>query len=102
MNYTTNDWNTGFTGTVSVTNTGAAPVSPWTLTWTFTGGQTVTQAWSARVTQSGSAVTASGESWSSTLAPGASASFGFNGSHPGANPRPAAFALNGATCTTES
>ncbi|GID31616.1 glycoside hydrolase family 3 N-terminal domain-containing protein [Paractinoplanes brasiliensis] len=102
VKYTTNDWNTGFTGTVSVTNTGSTPVSPWTLTWSFTGGQTITQAWSARVTQSGSAVTASGESWSSTLAPGASASFGFNGSHPGTNPRPAAFALNGATCTTES
>ncbi|MEV4283758.1 glycoside hydrolase family 3 N-terminal domain-containing protein [Actinoplanes xinjiangensis] len=98
--YTTNDWSSGFTGTVAVTNTGTAALNPWTLTWGFTGGQTVTQSWSARVTQSGPAVSATGEAWSAALAPGATVSFGFNGSHPGSNLRPAAFTLNGATCTT--
>ena len=98
VRYTTNDWSTGFTGTVAVTNTGTTAVSPWTLTWTFSGGQSITQAWSARVTQTGSVVTATGEAWSAALAPGATVSFGFNGSHGGTNPRPASYSLNGATC----
>jgi beta-glucosidase len=101
VRYTTNDWNTGFTGTVALTNTGTTTVNPWSLQWTFTGGQTVTQSWSARVTQSGAAVTATGEAWSTSLAPGATISFGFNGTHSGTNPRPAAFTLNGGACTVE-
>jgi cellulase/cellobiase CelA1 len=99
--WTSNDWSTGFTGTVRVTNTGTQAVNPWSLQWAFTAGQTVTQAWSARVTQSGTAVTATGESWSTSIAPGASLSFGFNGTHSGSNPRPAAFTLNGSACTIE-
>jgi beta-glucosidase len=95
VRYTTNDWSSGFTGTVALTNTGTAAINPWRLTWSFTAGQTVTQSWSARVTQSGTAATAAGEAWSATLAPGATVSFGFNGSHQGGNPRPAAFTLNG-------
>jgi beta-glucosidase len=96
--YSTSDWNTGFTGTVTVTNTGAAALAPWTLRWSFTGGQAVTQGWSANVRQSGVEVTVAGESWNTALPAGASASFGFNATHPGANPRPAAFTLNGTAC----
>lgn len=98
VSYSTNDWNTGFTGIVSVTNTGTAAVSTWSLQWSFAAGQQVTQAWSARVTQSGAAVTATGEAWNPSLAAGATATFGFNASHTGANPRPAAFTLNGGAC----
>src|SRR5689334_15196356 len=58
VNYTVqSQWNPGFTGNVVLTNLGD-PVSSWTLTWSFSAGQTVTQAWNATVTQSGSAVTA--------------------------------------------
>ncbi|MCO8275142.1 glycoside hydrolase family 3 C-terminal domain-containing protein [Actinoplanes sp. TRM 88003] len=98
VRYTTNDWSTGFTGTVALTNTGTAAISPWALSWLFADGQTVTQSWSARVTQNGSVVTASGEAWSASLAPGATISFGFNGSHGGSNPRPASYTLNGTLC----
>ncbi|MEU4622341.1 glycoside hydrolase family 3 N-terminal domain-containing protein [Actinoplanes sp. NPDC023801] len=98
IRYTTNDWNSGFTGSVTLTNTGSTALNPWTLTWTFSGGQIVTQSWSARLVQTGSTVTASGEAWSSVLAPGATVTFGFNASHPGVNPRPAAFTSNGVTC----
>ncbi|GAA2875496.1 beta-glucosidase [Actinoplanes cyaneus] len=98
--YSTSDWSTGFTGTVGVTNTGATAIPSWKLTWTWPAAQTVTQSWSARVTQSGATVTAVGETWNAGLAPGATLSFGFNATHSGANPRPAAFALNGTPCTT--
>lgn len=98
VKYTTNDWSNGFTGTVALTNAGPSPLNPWSLTWSFTAGQTVTQSWSARVTQTGPAVTAAGETWNPSLAAGATISFGFNGTHGGSNPRPAAFTLNGTTC----
>ncbi|MFB9362692.1 glycoside hydrolase family 3 N-terminal domain-containing protein [Actinoplanes nipponensis] len=100
VSYSTNDWSTGFTGTVALTNTGTAAVPTWSLQWSYTAGQQVTQAWSARVTQAGAAVTATGETWSPGLAAGATVTFGFNASRGSTNPRPAAFVLNGVTCAT--
>ncbi|MDH6460314.1 hypothetical protein M2302_000469 [Micromonospora sp. A200] len=50
--------------------------------------------------QTGTAVTATNLSYNGTLAPGASTSFGFNGTHTGSNPRPTTFTLNGVTCAT--
>jgi hypothetical protein len=96
--YSTNDWSDGFTANVSVTNTGTATVNGWSLAFAYAGGQRVTQAWSATVTQTGTQVTATGLAWNATLAPGASVSFGMNGTHNGSNPRPAAFTLNGSAC----
>ncbi|MFF0308840.1 cellulose binding domain-containing protein [Streptosporangium sp. NPDC004379] len=95
----TSQWGGGFTGDVKVTNLGD-PVNGWTLTWSFSAGQQVTQAWNATVTQSGSQVTAKDAGYNAALATGAAATFGFNGSLTGsANPVPAAFALNGVACT---
>src|SRR5262245_43583370 len=46
VDYTTNDWNTGFTATVTIHNLGD-PLSSWNLGWTFPdSGQRVTQGWS--------------------------------------------------------
>nr|WP_239313474.1 glycoside hydrolase family 9 protein [Plantactinospora mayteni] len=100
IGWTSNDWGTGFSGTVTITNTGTSTVNGWTLAFAFTAGQRITQAWSATVTQSGTAVTATNLSYNGTLAPGASTSFGFNGTHTGSNPRPTSFTLNGAACAT--
>ncbi len=91
-------WTGGFGANVAITNLGA-PISSWTLTWLFAAGQTVTQAWNATVTQSGSAVTAVNASWNGSIGTNATASFGFNGAWTGANPVPASFALNGVACT---
>ncbi|KRD44558.1 hypothetical protein ASE38_10680 [Cellulomonas sp. Root930] len=99
VDYTvSNQWASGFGADVKITNLGD-PVSAWTLTWSFTAGQTVTQAWNATASQSGAAVTAKNVSYNGPLATGASASFGFNGAWSGSNPVPASFALNGTTCT---
>ena len=99
VTYTTNDWNTGFTAAVTVTNTGTQALNGWSLGFALPAGQRVTQGWSATVTQTGAQVTATSLSWNAALAPGASASFGFNGTHTGSNPRPTGFTLNGAACT---
>lgn len=99
VTYAANSWNSGFTASVKVKNTGTTPLTNWKLTFSFANGQTVQQGWSATWSQSGSTVTAAGASWNSTLAPGATADIGFNGSHSGTNNAPTAFAVNGAACT---
>lgn len=82
----TGEWPGGFQGGVTVTNTGTAAISGWTVRWTFTGGQQVTQFWGAQVVQAGADVTADNQPWNGALAPGASVSFGFLGSWNGTNP----------------
>ncbi|MFB9449994.1 cellulose binding domain-containing protein [Dactylosporangium vinaceum] len=99
VSYTvTNEWQDGFGANVDITNLGDA-IGGWTLTWTFASGQSVTQAWNATVTQSGTAVTAKDAGYNAAIATNATVSFGFNGARSGTNPVPAAFALNGVTCT---
>ncbi|WP_369220923.1 glycoside hydrolase family 9 protein [Streptomyces sp. R39] len=93
-----NAWSDGFTATVTVKNTGTSAVGGWQLTWSYPGGQRVTSAWNATVTQSGADVVARNADWNGTLAPGATASFGVQGSLTGSNPSPTAFALNGGAC----
>jgi len=92
-------WTGGFGANVAVTNLGA-PVTSWTVRWAFpAAGQTVTQAWNATVTQSGTAVTAVNLSYNGSLATGGGTSFGFNGAWTTSNPIPASFTLNGVACT---
>ncbi|WP_431682860.1 glycoside hydrolase family 9 protein [Kitasatospora sp. KL5] len=92
------NWGTGFTADVTVRNTGSTTVSGWTLAWTYLGSEKITNAWNARVTQTGAAVTAADAGWNGTLAPGGSASFGFQATgSPAALP---VFTLNGRACTT--
>ncbi|MBT0994552.1 endo-1,4-beta-xylanase [Cellulomonas sp. DKR-3] len=100
VTWTANGWNTGFTANVTVKNTSSTAISGWTLRFAFPSGQTVTQAWSSTVTQSGAQVTVTNAPWNGSIAPGASQVFGFNGAHSGTNAAPTAFTLNGAACTT--
>ncbi|MFC7549411.1 glycoside hydrolase family 9 protein [Plantactinospora sp. GCM10030261] len=100
VGYATSDWSSGFTASVTITNTGTATLTGWTLAFTFPdAGQRAGQGWSATISQTGAAVTATNLSYNGTLAPGASTSFGFNGTHTGGNPKPTAFTVNGAACT---
>jgi hypothetical protein len=99
VNYAvSSQWQGGFGANVSITNLGD-PLSSWTLTWSYGVGQSVTQAWNATVTQSGSAVTAKSMSYNGSVPTNGTVSFGFNGSWTGSNPVPTSFALNGAACT---
>jgi hypothetical protein len=99
VNYAvSSQWQGGFGANVSITNLGD-PLTSWTLTWSFSAGQTVTQAWNTSLTQSGSAVTAKNAGYNGSVATNGTASFGFNGSWTGSNPAPTSFALNGVPCT---
>jgi hypothetical protein len=95
----TNSWQGGFGASVTINNLGD-PLNGWTLTWSYNAGQTVTQAWNATVTQSGSQVTAVDAGYNGAVPTGGAASFGFNGSwNNSSNPAPTGFAINGTACT---
>ncbi|MGW5561765.1 GH12 family glycosyl hydrolase domain-containing protein [Micromonospora sp. NPDC003944] len=99
VKYTANSWNNGFTADVLVTNTGSSAINGWTLNYSLPSGQTVTNAWNATVSQSGSAVTARNVGHNGSIAPGGTASFGYQGSLSGSYSSPTSFSLNGATCS---
>jgi lytic cellulose monooxygenase (C4-dehydrogenating) len=80
-------WTDGFQSEITVT-AGSSAINDWTVTWTWPGNQKVTQAWSATVTSSGSAVTATSYSWNAKLAAGAATTFGVLGSFTGTNAAP--------------
>jgi endoglucanase len=103
VGYQQNVWgpgSNGFTANLTVTNTGTSTVaSGWTLVFSYPGGQRITQpGWNATFAQpAGSGtVTATG---GAALAPTGSITIGFNGTHTGATQPPAAFTLNGQTCS---
>ncbi|MFS8097520.1 endo-1,4-beta-xylanase [Lentzea alba] len=92
-----NDWGSGFTGAVSITNTGTAPINGWTLAFSFPGNQRITNGWNATWTRT----SATALDWNRTIAPGATLSgLGFNATYSGTNSPPAEFKLNGQLCDT--
>ncbi len=97
VSYTVNQWGGGFTAEVVITNRGAA-LSGWTLTWSFSGDQQITNIWNASYTQSGNKVTARNMDYNASLPSGGTASMGFQASFSGSNATPTDFALNGAAC----
>ncbi|MBB2747345.1 UNVERIFIED_ORG: hypothetical protein FHR35_007224 [Microbispora rosea subsp. rosea] len=95
----TSQWSGGFGANIDVKNLGD-PISNWTLKFSFAAGQTISQLWNGAVSQSGADVTVTNASFNGGLGTGATAQVGFNGTwNNTTNPAPAAFTLNGVTCT---
>ncbi|HWD81373.1 MAG TPA: cellulose binding domain-containing protein, partial [Kribbella sp.] len=92
------DWGTGFEGKVTITNGTTSSLSTWSVALDFPSGYTVTSTWDASHTSSGQTHTFTPPSWAGPLTPGATVSFGFNGS-PGNFPGLAACRLNGGSCS---
>ena len=97
---TTSQWPGGFTANITITNTGSAALSGWTLKFTFPGDQHITNAWNGTASQTGGNVTIANASYNGTIAAGGSASVGFQGTWTSSDAAPAAFTLNGGNCTT--
>ncbi|GFJ91809.1 glucanase [Phytohabitans rumicis] len=93
-----NQWNNGFQGNIVIRNVGDAWTS-WTLRFSFANGQTVSQGWTGRFSQSGSAVTVANETWNGAVATGGSVNPGFIGTHTGTNAVPTSFSVNNTVCT---
>ncbi|WP_329182007.1 endo-1,4-beta-xylanase [Streptomyces sp. NBC_01477] len=73
---TTNSWSGGYQGEVKVT-AGSAAISGWTVRWTLSSGQSITQVWSGTLSTSGSAASVTNVSYNGSLQPSASTTFGF-------------------------
>lgn len=101
VDYSQNDWGSGATVSVTITNNGTSAISGWTLGWTFSGNQKIANIWNARFTQSGTSVTVTNQTYNSTIpANGGKVSFGFNISYSGSNAKPTSFTLNGSASPT--
>lgn len=97
---TTNAWNTGLTGSVTITNTGTTTIDGWRLGLTLPAGQTITNGWGATYAPASGVVTATNVSYDRTIAPNASVTIGYQANHTGDSAAPSAFTLNGTACTT--
>ncbi|HET9896475.1 MAG TPA: glycoside hydrolase family 6 protein [Streptosporangiaceae bacterium] len=95
------DWGAGFVTNLNVTNLGS-PITSWTLTFSFTGNQTVTNGWNGNWSQSGKTVTVTNASYNGSLATGGSAQPGAQFAYSGTNLNPATFTLNGVQCTVQT
>ncbi len=94
-----NDWGTGFTGAISIMNTGSTQINGWNLTWTWSGNQQITQSWNSNYSQSGQNVTLTNAPWNGTINRGGTLTgIGFNANYTGTNNPPTVFHLNGMLC----
>ncbi|MEV6237600.1 cellulase family glycosylhydrolase [Lentzea sp. NPDC051838] len=93
----TGQWDGGFVANVAVTNLGTA-LDGWQLGWEWPTGQQAGHAWNARLTESGSGVTAADAGYNARLAASGTVTFGFSGTWSAANTAPLSFSLNGVTC----
>ncbi|MCR3751964.1 cellulose binding domain-containing protein [Lentzea californiensis] len=77
----TGTWNGGFQAEVTVANPAASPITGWTVKFTLPNGHTVSQIWGGAASGS---VTVTNAPYNGSISPGASATFGFLASGPGA------------------
>jgi hypothetical protein len=81
-----NQWNGGFIATITVTNSGAAPIAGWRVSWTWPANQSVVSMWNATSTVSGQNQAGTNMPYNATVAPGQSTSFGFQATGAAASP----------------
>ncbi|MEU7784665.1 cellulose binding domain-containing protein [Amycolatopsis sp. NPDC049159] len=89
-------WTGGYGGGYTIANRGDAPAVGWAVEFDLPAGSAVTSSWSSVKTQTGQHYKFTNAGFNGTIAPGATASFGFNVSGAGL---PAACTVNGAACT---
>lgn len=90
-----NEWNTGATGTIEITNSTSAPINGWSINWQYATNR-ITSSWNANLSGT-NPVTATNLGWNGTIQPGQSVSFGFQvNKNGGAAETPT---INGAVCS---
>jgi len=84
----TSQWSTGFTAGVTVANTGSTTSTGWKVTWTWGGGQQITNAWNGVESHSGQSESVTNAGYNGAIAPGGNTTFGFQANSSGSNPAP--------------
>ncbi|MFF4826223.1 glycoside hydrolase family 48 protein [Streptomyces sp. NPDC001312] len=98
VDYKTNDWGSGFTADLTITNRGTDAINGWTLTYGYSGNQKLSNGWNGIWSQSGQTITVKNESYNGTIAAKSAVSAGAQFSYSGTNTAPTSFAINGTTC----
>ncbi|MFJ6560420.1 glycoside hydrolase family 48 protein [Streptomyces sp. NPDC091412] len=98
VDYKTNDWGSGFTADLTITNRGTDVINGWTLTYGYSGNQKLSNGWNGIWSQSGQTITVKNESYNGTIAAGSAVNTGAQFSYSGTNTAPTSFAVNGTTC----
>lgn len=94
-----NDWGTGFTGNLSITNTSSTAWTSWTVTWSYSGNQQIYTSWNGNYSQNGQQVSIANAGWNGSVAVGATVGvIGWNGNYSGTNTNPTTFYVNGVAC----
>ncbi|HWS38597.1 MAG TPA: cellulose binding domain-containing protein [Actinoplanes sp.] len=94
-----NQWGSGFTGGITIRNSGGTDIEGWSLGFGFPSGQRLAGGWNGVFTQDGTRVTVTDVGWNRSIAPGGQVTVGFNGVWSGTNTSPTTFTVNGAICT---
>lgn len=92
----TNEWNTGFTATISIYNNTSQVINGWTLAWKYTDGTKITNSWNTLLSGT-TPYSATGLNWNSTIQPGATVELGFQGMK-GASSNAQVPAITGSVC----
>ncbi|MFJ6212498.1 glycoside hydrolase family 48 protein [Streptomyces sp. NPDC092296] len=98
VDYSTNDWGSGFTANLTITNRGTAAINGWTLGYSWTGNQTLQSGWNGVWTQSGKAVTVKDAGWNANIPAGGNTTTSANFNYSGTNAKPTSFTINGTAC----
>ncbi|MEU1800591.1 glycoside hydrolase family 48 protein [Streptomyces sp. NPDC019937] len=98
VDYKTNDWGSGFTADLTISNPGTEAINGWTLTYDYAGNQKLGNGWNGTWSQSGKTVTVKNAAHNATIAAGGNVTTGAQFSYSGTNAAPTAFAVNGVTC----
>jgi cellulose binding protein with CBM2 domain len=95
----TQDWGTGYQATYTITNTGPAALSSWTITFGLPAGQQMGTFWDATQTASANPVTFVNRAYNGTVpAGGGTVTFGFVVSYSGTFAPPVNCTVNGGAC----
>ncbi|MGW9494102.1 glycoside hydrolase family 48 protein [Streptomyces prasinus] len=98
VDYRTNDWGSGFTADLTLTNRGSDVIDGWTLTYDYAGSQRLVNGWNGSWSQSGKTVTVKNAGHNGRITAGGAVTTGAQFSYSGTNAAPSSFAVNGTTC----
>ncbi len=90
------EWNTGFTGTIRITNTTTRVINGWNVKWAYSDGTKVTSSWNVTLTGA-NPYSASNISWNGAIQPGQYAEFGFQ-ANKGSSPKAQIPSVTGSAC----
>jgi len=91
-----NEWNTGFTAAVRITNSGTTAINGWNVSWAYSDGTKVTSSWGGTVTGT-NPYSATNMDWNKTIQPGQTVELGVQGTK-GTSTTAQAPAVTGAAC----